>query len=681
MSEEQIRSFLIENIDYFVNNDLILSCFRKIGWMLVKGLNSLIEYSQMLYNATFGMVDLTRYAEVESFLSEYSVLIQAIMALSLVALGYMLIFGKEKRHDLLTSVLIFAVVVTSSSYLFTTMGSFAVLFKDAVISGSGVADGYTLVNQNLYDLKYIDEQIGLENMSETNHPQYDSLAEQDVKMIDVTDTLSNKEDGLSDAAKDILGKKLIYGRSGSGSVLTDVSGGIGGIGNTYYYRYQFHYARYYLNAVALLLIYFGLSYVNIKIVLELLRSRVFLTLFSADLSSKKKAVRILESVRDGFYALCFTAVELRLYLIVTDYVNQIDIPALLQSIIVLMIAFAVIGGSSIAEKITGVDAGLGSAMHGIMGAAHMARGAVMFGMQAKQLSMLGNLGRDGESGSGSGNGGSNMQEQPENTQSGKMENMQTEQNANVQTEEGGNQQNLSNTEGDQRAEVQEQSNMSESGNGAYGESGLSGANMSELDGDGSTEENFARMDEALDTGAEGTKMEGQAKETSAGEGNMFERWEQNQTASQENADGKPEGNIGEQAGISEQPVEHPGRMDEIPDQQRKESGSMFEKPEKPTEHPDKTVEGAERSMNHPAGTQGMSYHPEMPKEQNSSSGMQGSSTPSNMASERSSVSEPAGKSVYAGRNSGSGSMMPDRERNGNAGHSQINKKEKRGEDN
>lgn len=677
MSEEQIRSFLIENIDYFVNNDLILSCFRKIGWMLVKGLNSLIEYSQMLYNATFGMVDLTRYAEVESFLSEYSVLIQAIMALSLVALGYMLIFGKEKRHDLLKSVLIFAVVATASSYLFTTMGSFAVLFKDAVISGSGVADGYTLVNQNLYDLKYIDEQIGLDNMSETNLPQYDSLAEQDVKMIDVTDTLSNREDGLSDAAKDILGKRLIYGRSGSGSVLTDVSGGIGGIGNTYYYRYQFHYARYYLNAVALLLIYFGLSYVNIKIVLELLRSRVFLTLFSADLSSKKKAVRILESVRDGFYALCFTAVELRLYLIVTDYVNQIDIPALLQSIIVLMIAFAVIGGSSIAEKITGVDAGLGSAMHGIMGATHMARGAVMFGMQAKQLSMLGNLGRDGENASGSGNGGSNMPEEPGNTQSSQMENMQTEQNANVQTEEGGNQQNLSNTEGDQRADIQEQSNMSEAGNGAYGESGLSGANMSEPDGDGSTaEENFARMDETLDTGAEGTKMEGQAKETSAGEGNMFERWEQNQTASQKNADGNLAGNFGEQAEISEQPVDPPGKMDEIPEQQGKESGSMFEKPEKPMEQPNKTVEGAERSMNYPAGTQGMSYHPEMPKGQNSSSGMQGSRIPSNTTSARNSVSEPAGRSAYAGRNSGSGSMMPDRERNGSAGDSQINKKEK-----
>lgn len=678
MSEEQIRFFLTENIDYFVTNDLIISCFRKIGWMIVKGLNSLIEYAQILYNATFGMVDITRYAEVESFLSEYSVLLQAVMALSLVALGYMLIFGKEKRHDLLTSVLIFAVVVTSSSYLFTTMGSFAVLFKDAVITGSGVADGYTLVNQNLYDLKYIDAQIGLENMNETNLPQYDSLTEQDIKMINVTDTLADDEDGLSGAAKDILGKQIVYDRVGG--VLLDVNKGVlnTGIGSTYYYRYQFHYARYYLNAAAMLLIYFGLSYVNIKIILELLRSRVFLTLFSADLSSKKKAVRILESIRDGFYALCFTAVELRLYLIVTDYINQMDIPALARSIIVLMVAFAVIDGSSLAEKITGVDAGLGSAMHGLMGAAHMARGAVMFGMQAKQLSMLKNLGRDsgetpGED-SGSRSGGSNMPEEAANSESNRMENMQTDQNAdvqaeqnsNMQTDEGGNMQtdNLSNAEGDQSTDIQEEnpSNMSEAVSESYGENEPEGQNMQESGGDGTTaEQNFARMDEALDTGAEKNEMEGPAKEASAGEGNMFERWEKNQSASQENEAGKAEENFGEKGEISGQTRNDPGRNAEIP--------------EHPEEH--KTFEVPERSMNHPSGTQDMPHNMEMPKEQKLSAGMHGRVNPSNMEAERSSgMSEDAGRTTYAGRNGGSESMMSGRGENGSAGHSQINKKEK-----
>ena len=42
MSEEQIIQFLQENIDYMVNNDLVLWLFRTIGWYLVKGLSYLI---------------------------------------------------------------------------------------------------------------------------------------------------------------------------------------------------------------------------------------------------------------------------------------------------------------------------------------------------------------------------------------------------------------------------------------------------------------------------------------------------------------------------------------------------------------------------------------------------------------------------------------------------------------
>ena len=86
--------------------------------------------------------------------------------ISLVVLGYMFVFGKQKKNDLIMSALIFAVVLTSSSYLFTTFNSWAVLFKDAVVGDDSTASGYELVNQNLYDLIYIDEQLdGLDNMT------------------------------------------------------------------------------------------------------------------------------------------------------------------------------------------------------------------------------------------------------------------------------------------------------------------------------------------------------------------------------------------------------------------------------------------------------------------------------------------------------------------------------------
>ena len=71
--------------------------------MLVKGLNSLLDACQMLYDYTFGLIDITSWSVLEDFLAEYGPLLQGIMVLSLVVLGYMYLFGKNKNHDLLTS--------------------------------------------------------------------------------------------------------------------------------------------------------------------------------------------------------------------------------------------------------------------------------------------------------------------------------------------------------------------------------------------------------------------------------------------------------------------------------------------------------------------------------------------------------------------------------------------------
>ena len=60
-----------------------------------------------------------------------------------------------------------------------------------------------MINSNLYDLVYIDEQIGLANMSEWNRPQYTSLSEQEVDYIRITETMDWDDVENSDT-KDIF---------------------------------------------------------------------------------------------------------------------------------------------------------------------------------------------------------------------------------------------------------------------------------------------------------------------------------------------------------------------------------------------------------------------------------------------------------------------------------------------
>lgn len=520
MSEEQIINFLTENIDYFVTNDFVVAIIRTIGWMLVKCVNQLIEGSKTIYNAAFGLVDITKYTGVQNFINEYEPLLQALLAVSLVALGYIYILGKEKRHDLLTSILIFAVVFTSSTYLFSTFNTFTIMFKDAVINGGNDTDGKELIRQNLYDLRYIDQQIGLANMTPSDDiPQYSNFTETDMRMINISEVITDGEEGLTEDAKDILSKRLIY--VNGGSFLEDVYNGVAmtSFGNTYYFRYQFHYGTYFLNAFALILLYFGLGYVNIKIIVELLRSRVLVLLFSADLSSKKKAVRILESIRDGYYALCFTAIELRLYLIVTDYINnQTTFSPLVRGILLVFVAFTMIEGSSIAEKITGVDAGITATTHRLMGVAHAARGAAQMALQAKQLSTLNKMNKaNGGANSGRGaadsgyasNTGNGTDGMPGNSQSGTDQNGTTETNSqgsNSADSGDGAYQDGTGTEHSETDSVNGSASsgtdMHENGTESMGGNEVN-ANMEKENAD-SADAHFSQMDQAI--GSSGTDM-------------------------------------------------------------------------------------------------------------------------------------------------------------------------------
>ena len=172
MTEEEIVEFLTKNIDYFDTNNLVTWFLRELGWLLVKGFNIVIDVLKNLYNHTFGLVDITNSGVLKNFLAEYNPLIKTIMILSLVIVGYMFLFGKDKKHDVFTSLMIFAVVITSSSYLFGTFNTMSIMFKDAVTGSESVTDGYELVNQNLYDLLYIDENGGLIQMNGNTPPQY-----------------------------------------------------------------------------------------------------------------------------------------------------------------------------------------------------------------------------------------------------------------------------------------------------------------------------------------------------------------------------------------------------------------------------------------------------------------------------------------------------------------------------
>lgn len=391
MSEAQIIEFLKLNSDFFSTNDIILTAVRTVGWLLVKGLSLLLDCCITLYDWTFGLIDITRWSVLENYLSDYKPLIQAIMMASLVILGFMYMFGKNKKHNVLNSVLILMVVMSASTTIFTELNRFSIAFKDAALSGGSTVNGTELIRTNLYDLYYIDSQVGLENLnSKGKIPQSTSFSETDIDYINIGEVLDPGTDGLSENAESILKKRLMPIGNGEYGLI-DAKDGVAwtDFGNTYYYRYTFHYGTYYLTAAAAILIYICLAYKNTRVIYEIFVSRILVGLYAANLSSSRKVVKILESIRDSYFALCFTAISLKSYFLFVEYVNsKTEINGLARGIIILFIAWCVIDGANIIEKLTGVDAGLSSMTGKLIAAYHMMRGAGQTVQQARQFHMM-----------------------------------------------------------------------------------------------------------------------------------------------------------------------------------------------------------------------------------------------------------------------------------------------------
>lgn len=416
MSEAQIIEFLKLNSDFFSTNDIILTAVRTVGWLLVKGLSLLLDCCITLYDWTFGLIDITRWSVLENYLSDYKPLIQAIMMASLVILGFMYMFGKNKKHNVIHSVLILMVVMSASTTIFTELNRFSIAFKDAALSGGSTVNGTELIRTNLYDLYYIDSKIGLENLnSKGKIPQSTSFGKTDVDYIDIGEILDPGTDGLSKNAESILKKRLTPIGNGEYGLI-DAKDGVAwtDFGNTYYYRYTFHYGTYYLTAAAAILIYVCLAYKNTRVIYEILVSRILVSLYAANLSSERKVVKILESIRDSYFALCFTVISLKSYFLFVEYLNsKTEINGLARGIIILFIAWCVIDGANIIEKLTGIDAGLSSMTGKLIAAYHMVRGAGQTVQQARQFHMMKeqrdamkNMQATSRGGQGGGTGGS-----------------------------------------------------------------------------------------------------------------------------------------------------------------------------------------------------------------------------------------------------------------------------------
>lgn len=369
MGDDEIVEILAKNSSLFESNSIGASVLRYIGWGVTKALAAVGNAAANLYDTCFGFIDFTKYKEVNEFIQEWKPVFIGLVCLSLLLIGILLCIGWEKKPKIVINLLIAVTVVTSSTYVINQLNSFiSTDVRDEILGGEGGESVvYNTVGANIHDLLYLEQTVGLQNLNKKNNSEklYSDFTKQQFELISINETID--PDDVSEEARDIMANgvetefrenhKSVYipEELYDGVAWTDLL-------NEYYYRYTVDWGVMWMELASLIIIYLVMSYKVIRILYEIVVHQILAYLYAANMNNNQKILKILDSLKDCYILLLMTTVLIKIYLLACRFITGWGISGISKGFILLFIAFAVIDGPNLIQKLTGTDIGASDGM-------------------------------------------------------------------------------------------------------------------------------------------------------------------------------------------------------------------------------------------------------------------------------------------------------------------------------
>ena len=362
-----------DNAALLENNNIFSDALRSVSWSITDLVCKVANVAETLYTKTFGLIDITNYPQINDLLDTLRPVLLALTVLCCAGLGIMLLVQHEKRPPLLRNILLGIVAVSASAWLFSTANDLVIAFRDGILDGEEVNQSYELVESNLIDLIRIDKRgdINALNYKAGQGVIYGVgiAGQDDMDSIDLCETLDwhtakNGKNlyGWSTEFNNRVKYRLAH--TADGDVARKNYDGLtsANIGNQFFYRYSFDFWSCLLQLLSLSLLFLALCYKNVRIAYELVVSRLLAFLFAADIGGGEKLKNTLLFVRDTYLTMCVCVLSVKLYEIMVGLVTSFGITGIGKGIVCLLIAYAVIDGPNLVERILGMDAGLSSSV-------------------------------------------------------------------------------------------------------------------------------------------------------------------------------------------------------------------------------------------------------------------------------------------------------------------------------
>lgn len=386
-SDEELIKIYTDYSDLFKQNDLVSNAFRSLGCGVLSFLVVIADGASGLFEKSFGMIDFTKYQPVQDFISDWQVVWVALLCAAIGWLGINLVFNSDKNPKIATNICVAILVVTSMTWMVSQMNTLLTKgIRNEILGTTTTNTVYATLGNNVHDLRYIDSVVGLGNLGSKNADGVTyakagtPMSKKIWKALKINEIVN--PDDVKDESKDIVENYKTDIPTADGKVKSMVSECYDGVIwtdllNTYYYRYEIDWLESFLEIISIAIIYLFFSYKVVRTLYEVVFSEILAMLYSPNLTNGQKTIKILDGIKDSYIIIMLSLVSVRLYMIATEYISGKNWNGFTKGMFLLFIAFAVIDGPNLVQRITGLDAGLSDGMQKVMSAYYA--GGVMAG--------------------------------------------------------------------------------------------------------------------------------------------------------------------------------------------------------------------------------------------------------------------------------------------------------------
>lgn len=377
-SDEELIKIYTDYSDLFKQNDLVSNAFRSLGCGVLSFLVVIADGASGLFEKSFGMIDFTKYQPVQDFINDWQVVWVSLLCVAIAWLGINLVFNSDKNPKIATNICLAVLVVSSMTWMISQMNTLlATGVRKEILGTTTTNTVYETLGNNVHDLKYIDSVAGLKNLGSKNADgvKYANagtpMNKKIWKALKINEIVN--PDDVKDESKDIVENYKTDIPTADGKVKSMVSECYDGVAwtdllNTYYYRYEIDWLESYLEIISIAIIYLFFSYKVVRTLYEVVFSEILAMLYSPNLTNGQKTIKILDGIKDSYIIIMLSLVSVRLYMIATEYISGKNWNGFTKGMFLLFIAFAVIDGPNLVQRITGLDAGLSDGMQKVMSA-------------------------------------------------------------------------------------------------------------------------------------------------------------------------------------------------------------------------------------------------------------------------------------------------------------------------